>query len=212
MKRGMSVPAFLILVSMSFMASCAPSMKPVSTWKDEAFHGEHFKKVLVIAAAEKPGVRRFLEDEFVDQLRARGENAAPSYTFIPIENVMDKETIVDRMKGHDIDAVLITRLVSKREIDSYRPAGQKYGERIVVPLSSYADWYQYYADSVRHAEAPTYTVKREVNLETNLYEAKDEKLIWSRVTRVTLENERDKQFREYVTMTIRALCDDKMLR
>jgi hypothetical protein len=212
MKTRKGVAVFLILASMFLMTSCASSMKPVSTWKDDAFHGGYFKKVLVIAAAEKPGVRRFLEDEFVDQLRARGVNAVASYTFIPIEKVMDKETIVDKMKGHDIDAVLITRLVNKKVIESYRPAGEKYGERYVVPLSSYTDWYQYYADSVRHAEAPTYTVKKEVNLETNLYEEKDEKLIWSRLTRVTLEDERDKQFKEYVTMMIKALYEDKMFR
>ena len=208
MKRGEGIAVILmVVVSVSLMVSCAASMKLVSVWKDDTYHGEHFRKLLVIGTAEKPGVRRFFEDEFVDQFRARGIHAVASYTLIPIDKVTDKETIAEKIKDQGIDAVLITKLVDKKVIESYRPAGERY----VIPLGYYNDWYQYYADSIRHSAAPTYTVKKEVSLETNLYEARNEKLIWSGHTRMTLENERDKQIKEYVTLIIKTLLSDEKI-
>jgi len=207
MKRGEGIAVILLAASVSLIASCAASMKLVSVWKDDTYHGEHFRKLLVIGTAEKPGVRRFFEDEFVDHLKARGIQAVGSYTLIPIDKVTDKETIAEKIKGQDIDAVLITKLVDKKVIESYRPAGERY----VIPLGYYNDWYQYYADSIRHSAAPTYTVKKEVSIETNLYEARNEKLVWSGLTKVTLENERDRQIKEYVTLIINTLLSDKKL-
>jgi hypothetical protein len=207
MKRGEGIAVILMVVSVSLMVSCAASMKLVSVWKDDTYRGEHFRKLLVIGTAEKPGVRRFFEDEFVDQLRARGIQAVASYTLIPLDKVTDKETVAEKIKGQDIDAVLITRLVDKRVVESYRPAG----ERIVVPHSYYNDWHQYYADSIRFSAAPTYTVKKEVSLETNLYETRNEKLVWSGLTRMTLENERDKQIKGYVTLIIKTLLSDEKI-
>jgi hypothetical protein len=204
-RKGIVV--ILMVVSVSLMTSCAASMKLVSVWKDDTYRGEHFRKLLVIGTAEKPGVRRFFEDEFVDQFRARGIQAVASYTLIPIDKVTDKETIAEKIKGQEIEAVLITRLVNKRVIESYRPAG----ERFVVPHSSYSDWHQYYADSIRFSAAPTYTVKKEVSLETNLYETMNEKLVWSGLTRMTLENERDTQVKEYVTLIIKTLLSDEKM-
>lgn len=207
MKQREGIAVILMVVSMSLMVSCAASMKLVSVWKDDTYRGEHFRKLLVIGTAEKPGVRRFFEDEFVDQFRARGIQAVASYTLIPIDKVTDKETIAEKIKGQDIDAILITRLVDKKVVESYRPAG----ERFVVPHSYYNDWHQYYADSIRFSAAPTYTVKKEVSLETNLYETRNEKLIWSGLTRMTLENERDKQIKEYVTLIIKTLLSDEKI-
>jgi len=168
-KRRITLPYLLFIICTFFCASCATTTV-TDVWKDKDYQGKA-QKIVVIMAARSPDMRNMFEDRFVGELDARGNNAFQSHTIIPMEQLRDKELVKSKIKSTGADTVLISRLVDTKTIESYMP-----GQIYVVP-SFYYGWGSYY--SVLFA-GYGYTDDIQVAyIETNLYDVKTEKLIWS---------------------------------
>ncbi len=155
----------LLIIAFLLITSCASrSTKLTSVWRDENYTG-HLKKVFVIGASPNPTVRSAFEREFVSQLKSLGVDAVPSHYSIFPEKMLDKDTIVSKIKGLEIDSVLITRLVWKDEKTYY---GTSY----------YEDYRESYRSSKRMRNLKDVTFK----VETKLFDAGTEKPIWSAVS------------------------------
>jgi hypothetical protein len=165
----------LLLMSAAFLLSCATSPSRsttvmTDTWKDKNYNGKP-QKILVIMAAKSSDMRNLFEDRFSGELQNRGNNADQSYTIIPFEQLRDKELVKSKIKSSGADAVIISRLVDTKTIEAYMP-----GMIYVVP-DLYYDWWGYYA--VVFADYG-YTGDVAVSyIETNVYDVKTEKLVWS---------------------------------
>jgi hypothetical protein len=140
------------------------------TWKDKTYQGKP-QKIMVIMAARSSDTRNLFEDRFAGELQGRGNDAFQSYTSIPFEQLRDKELVKSKIRSSSADTVLISRLVDTKTIESYNP-----GLIYVVP-QPYYDWWGYY--NIVFAD---YGYTGDVSvayIETNLYDVKTEKLIWS---------------------------------
>ena len=165
--RKLSLP---ILVILAFsVLSCASTMV-TDVWKDKTYQGSP-QKILVIMAAKSPDIRNMFEDRFTAELQERGNDAVQSYKTIPFEKLRDKELVKAMIKSSGADTVLVSRLVDTKTIESYSP-GLVYS----VP-GFYYDWWGYY-EMVFVDYGYTYDI-RVSYIETNLYDVKTEKLIWS---------------------------------
>lgn len=170
MKKRFEMFTILTLTSFLLFASCSTT-KMGTVWVDKNYQGGKIKKIFVIGVSKDPTVRRVFEDEFVGQLKAQGTDAIPSYSQIPDEKMIDRPTVESKMKEMGADGVIVTTLVDQNT--------QK-----VERSTYYADrgWHGYYRHSynatlVRHQ---TTSYQYEVfNLETKLYEIRDQKMIWS---------------------------------
>ena len=161
----------LLLTGAAFLfASCTTTTVMTDVWKDKAYQGKP-QKILVIMVAKFPDTRNLFEDRFVGELNNRGNNAFQSYSIIPFEQLREKELVKSKIKSSDADTVLIARLVDTKTIESYNP-----GMIYVVP-DSYYDWWGYYA--VVFADYGYTGDVRVAYIETNIYDVKTEKLIWS---------------------------------
>ena len=191
MKQGKHFNVFILAaISLLLMASCA-STKLYSVLRDESYSGK-IKKVFIIGAFPKPDIRRKFEHEFVNQLKSRGVDAVASNQLIPSDKMLDKETIVSKIKGLDIDAVLVTRLVEKKTI-----------------VTDYGGWYYNYSGGYERA------FKDElVSLETNLYEVWTEKLIWSVLSETYLMEERSSytSMKSLVKGIVEKLSEEKFIK
>jgi len=161
----------LFLISTTFLlASCTTTTVMTDVWKDKTYQGKP-QKIVVIMVAKSPDMRNLFEDRFVGELGTRGNNAFQSYTIIPMEQLRDKELVKSKIRSSGADTVLISRLVDTKTIESYNP-----GLIYVVP-GAYYGWWGYY-DIVFADYGYTGDV-RVAYIETNLYDVKTEKLIWS---------------------------------
>ena len=161
----------LLLISAAFLlASCTTTTVMTDVWKDKTYQGKP-QEIVVIMVAKSPDMRNLFEDRFSAELDARGNNAFQSYTIIPMEQLRDKEMVKSKIRSSGADTVLISRLVDTKEIKSYRP-----GQIYAVP-SAYYGWGGYY-DIVFADYGYTGDVQV-AYIETNLYDVKTEKLIWS---------------------------------
>jgi hypothetical protein len=197
-------PGFVMLIAICITACAATRL--TSAWKDPSYQGQP-RKIMVIGVAKKPLNKRIFEDEFVRQLKARGANAVASYTVMPDEKQGDHAAIAAKMKEQGADAVLISRLASKKTVHTYVPGSVTY------PPSYYGTWRDYYGYGYQAMYTPGYTAEDEYALmETNLYDAGNDKLIWSASSETELRGSDQSQIISYIGVMVNAMADQKLLR
>lgn len=172
MIRFLRKPFGLSMLIALLVTACA-STQLTAVWKDPSYQSRP-TKIMVIGVAKNPVNRRLFEDEFVRQLKSRGTDAIASYTVLPDRQQDDQEAIAKKVAELRADTVLITRLVSKKIVQVYVPGTPYY------PPPYYGRWPDYYGYGYNYMYTPGYIAEDEYAvIETNLYEAKSDKLIWA---------------------------------
>jgi hypothetical protein len=168
----------------SVVASCGTTSMQ-SAWKDETYQTTP-KKIMVIGVAKNPGKRRFYEDQFASVLQKRGIGAIPSYQHFAGDGRMDSTAAIAKMQELGADAVLVTRLLDKKTVETYYPPSVTYMGPSYYP-SYYGGWYGYY--SYDYMTTPGYTaVEDYYYLETNLYDLGTRKLVYSGLSETTISS------------------------
>ena len=168
MQAGPVIRILVLAVAALALAACA-STRPAYEWRNEAFAGP-VERILVIAAIKRSTQRRVYEDEFVDSLAARGGKAVAGYTLITSSADLTREQIERAVRGQDIDAVLVTRLLGVEEVEVYEPPMRQDYHR---------NYYRYYSFALTEAGPGYYRRYRVLTLETNLYDTASGELVWS---------------------------------
>lgn len=163
-------PAIAILLS-----SCA-STSLTTAWHDQSYSGNNsLGDVLVIAVTEQETSRRLYEDGFVAKFAESGVRGIPSYSLQISEIEPTRQAVQTAVDMANARFVLITRHLSTDKKQHYRPPEPIY----IDPY--YSSVYRYYPMAyreVRYSPGYNYTVTT-VSIESNLYDAQTEKLIWS---------------------------------
>ena len=168
---GLNPLGYLTVIAMLLTACATTQLNTV--WKDPNYQTRP-ARIMVIGVARNPINRRLFEDEFVSQLKARGTDAIASYTVLPDRQQDDHVAIAAKVKELGADTILITRLVSKKIVQTYVPGTAYY------PPPYYGSWPDYYGYGYRYMYTPGYIAEDEYAvIETNLYEARSDKLVWA---------------------------------
>ena len=211
MKRRKILTVWLAFFSCFVISSCAtPKAELTSVWKDQAYQGGYLKKILIIGASRKESTRRYFEDEFVRQLRARGTDAVASYEIIPFDKVLDKATVTEKMKGSRVDSVLITKMLFKTTVDTYTPPQQPNWNELYTESFSGGEEAFGYASGT---SAPkTSTGKAVVRLEINLFETGAEKPLWSASSDMPVKDDPKNEIKSLVDVLIQRLVQERLIR
>ena len=181
----------LILIFMILLISCVAT-EIQDIWKDNNYQSK-IKKIFVIGVSQVNIIRRQFENEFVNQLTIKGIEAIPSYTVLSPDKMLDKNTIVSKIKDMNIDGVIITQLIKKTR------------EYTTVPGNTYHTNYvkSYNSGSVSSADL--------VILETNLYDAKSEELVWSGLSKTINQRTTSNAIKPVIEVIIQNLSKDNMI-
>jgi len=205
MRHALRISTSMGMLIAVLTTACATT-KITAAWKDPSYQG-HPRKIMVIGVAQKPLNKRVMEDEFVRQLKARGANAVASYTVMPDEKQSDHTVIDAKLKEQGADAVLISRLASKKTVHTYVQGSVTY------PPSYYNNWRDYYGYGSQSVYTPGYTAEEEYALmETNLYDAGSDKLIWSAASETEIRGSDQNQIKSYIGVMVNAMADQKLVR
>jgi len=195
------VTCFIIAIIIFLLTSCATT-KLTTVWKDESFH-KTIRKIVVVGAFRQPSIRNFFEDEFVRQLNSGGIDALASYTLVPINDLDKKAVLMTEIRRTGADAVLVTRMIDKKTVESYVP-----GEVYVVP-NYYYGWGPYFD----YIYQPGYMVREEYAFaETNIYETKNEKLIWAARSQTLLSGNNQDLIKSFVSTMTDKIASDKLIK
>ena len=198
MIRSLRNPFGLFILIAMLVTACA-STQLTSVWKDPSYQTRP-AKIMVVGVAKNPLNRRLFEDEFVQQLKSRGTDAIASYTVLSDEQQGDPAAIAKKVTELGADTVLITRLVSKKIVQVYVPGSPYY------PPPFYGTWPDYYGYGYRYMYTPGYIADDEYAvIETNLYEAKSNKLIWAASSETGINNSDQNLIQSYIGVMVKTM-------
>ncbi len=166
------------------------------------------KKILVIAVVENYLIRQEFEDQMEKLLAKSGVESVPSYTILAARNEMMEGELKQRIKEADLDAVLVIRPKSVRNESQEVITGGIY----VPPPGYYSFWPYWSMASGSFYPTSSYTQQNTiVRAEFNLYNTKDEKLLWSGETDTLYSKDFDKLGKQYAQMLVKKLKSDKVI-
>jgi hypothetical protein len=199
-RYGMSL---LMMIAAVQLSGCA-STSVTAVWRDEAYSGRPHK-ALVLLVTGRPIIMRVFEDEFAQQLKARGVDAIPGYTLLPVDRKLEKEEIQAAVEKIQADTLFITRLVDKQSYDTYYP-GSVY---VTHAGPRGPGWGGYYDRGLTTYQAtPGYTVQQDVlHVETQLYNVNTEQLIWSVMTETLTGSALESEVKDFVTVIMKSLTE-----
>ena len=206
MKRLFKLATLALFASLLF-SSCSTT-KITETWKDDGYQGAPFSDLFVIGVAKKETTRRSFENMFVEKLKAAGVQAVASSSVMESNQKIEKEAILAAIEKLDIDAVLITRLVSLKEKEIRSPSTSEQGRPDDYQGRYYTDYSTAYGAPHQPAE---YTTSIRVGLETKLYDVETEKLIWAATSKTANPKSKIKLFDAVIEALVRDLKRNKLL-
>jgi len=198
----MFIKKFMVLLLTVAVASCATTSL-VDSWKEEGTHGP-YKHPMIIGVSDSQQTRQIYEKHVVAELKKRNITATPSYKSITSKHKINRDTIIDAVKDTNIDAVLLTYLVSADSEMKYRDS----------PLSM-----GYSGNVEDHRISDTIVSKRGVSrseevyvLKNDLYDVRSKSLVWSARTKSVGPESVDQVIEEVTALLIKEMFSDGILQ
>lgn len=170
MKTGPRM-AWLIAVVTLIVSACAATTLDM-TWRDPAYRGRPFAKLLVVGATDDAANRRLYEDALVGALKGRGVDAVASHTLIPRESDVRRDKIAEAVKASGADGMIATRLIGVETRTTQMP-GQATGQ---AAGQEDTDLFHYY--SLLGSQTIVREDYRVASLDTTVFDARTEKMVW----------------------------------
>jgi len=203
------------LLIVPLLLSACSSTQVQSTWKDPYYQAVP-QKVMVVGVTQRPASRRLFEDEFVWQLKALGIDAVASYTVVSDRKQNNQRAIARQVRRLGADAVLITRTVGYETVKTRVPgtvhvppmpypaaAGTPY-----QPPPFYNTWQDYYAYGYQTMYTPGYIAEdKYAIIETNLYQASNDKLVWAATSETSLGGSKKKSIKNYIKEMVKTMIE-----
>jgi hypothetical protein len=186
--RGWLIAALAFVVAVGAVACATTQFK--STWKDPtaqpiALQGQ---KVAAFLITPNESMRRSGEDILSRELSARGVQGIPGYQLTGDKPSQDSEVLRKKLGEMGVDGAVILRVVDRRQEVNYVPGSPYYG-------SMYGYWDYGWAMTASPGYLQTDTI---VSVETLVYSARDEKLLWGGVSETIDPRNLDKFIKEIV--------------
>ncbi len=168
-----AVRAIALTLPILLAVGCA-STRIGSAWSEPGRPAKPYRDILVFGVAAKSKIRRAYEDSFVAALKDQGVRARAGSSLLPEGALDDPEAVKRAVSLSRADGVIVTHLVGET------------ARTVLVPPRTYTDpefygrLYPYYGRVYDTVAEPGYYARYPVlQLETNLYDARRESLVWS---------------------------------
>ncbi len=190
----MRITRILLLLLLLSLTGCA-SVSMVASWKEPATPTKRYGKILVAGITENRLMRQLFEEVLSGELRKKGVVATPSYTITGVEEKQTRDSLENAVRKTTSDGVLTTRVTSSKKVTDSRVGYVMTSQGFTNPyLSNYDvlpnDLYGFYGASVVSyatfdMKPVQVTTSTTFTLETNLFDAITNKMVWSGTTTVT---------------------------
>jgi len=173
---------FAFLTILTFAVSCAPSTQITGSWKNEDAGIASIDKILVTALTGRVAARQAVEDDLAAALERQGYTTIKSMSVLPPTFTDDatpnREELLSRIRDTGADAILTVALIDEETESRYVPG--TYGYAPYPRFGYYGTFWGYYNMWYPILFDPGYYEEDKVYfIETNLYDARSEQLLWS---------------------------------
>jgi len=206
-----NIKLYPIITTILLLSACASS-KITNTWISPKAPIQKYNKIMVVGinGNETWGSKEKMERELVDRLRERGQNGvAATDTYGPkaFRN-LNEDTVVKRLEGTGVDAVLTIVLLNKTKEKYYVPARVYYTPYIMY---HHHFWGYYNTMTARIYSPGYYTYDKKYFWESNLYDMKTKELIYSVQTESFNPSSSEQLAHEYSDLIIKNMSNNTVI-
>jgi hypothetical protein len=187
----------LAAAAMALTACASTTLR--DSWADPSYSSGPFRKVMVVGVSANPVNRRVFEDGFAAKLTPIGVQAVRSYTVLPQPGMIPQQDFDSAAKASGADALLMVHLL---RVDT---------KTQVVPVSVPVSGVGYYGMYRGWTTVPEVTQYDLATVETNVFEVKTDKLVWSGITETFNPNSVAAETPGFADVIIKALSDRGLL-
>jgi len=198
----MNVRPYVVAVLSVLLAACA-NTKVIDHWVYEG-HTTPYTHPMVIGVSDSQQTRQIFEKHFVAELKKINIIATPSYMLISSKQKMNRETVINAVRGTDIDAVFVTYLVSSENVVKHHESPMSQGYSGDVEDHRLSD--TLVSTRGRTSDAEIVTLKNDV------YDASSKKLVWSTQTRTVAPESIDEVVIDVTAILISHMLDDNVIK
>ncbi|UCG13127.1 MAG: hypothetical protein JSU72_01135 [Deltaproteobacteria bacterium] len=208
MKTFFKLSCSFAIIGLFFSTSCtSTSTKMSSVWKDNKYTGGFIDNVMVVGRSDKFERRKMFEETFVKRFEKHGVRAVSSVAATSPNRELSKEIIIAKAEKLEIDTVLVTHLISVNKEEEYHPPSTTAAPNRYFRFDTYS-----YSSGDYSKYGGTYSEKKHVKLESNLYELATEKLIWSAKSETIDPKSVSDVFDSLCVTIMKNLRENKLLR
>lgn len=200
--KSIKVKNVVVLLLSIVIVSCAGTSVKES-WILEG-HNKSYKQPMIIGISDSQQTRRLYENYMVAELNKKNINAIASHTLISSKQKIDRDTVIVTVKGTEIDAVIVSYLVSDEAVTVHRDSPLNTGYSSNAENNKVSDT----LISVRGRSSSGEIVV----LKNDLYDTQTKSLVWSVQTRSVAPESIDQVITEVTELLIKQMFDDKLLK
>jgi hypothetical protein len=179
MKPSILVTTTLFIVT-GFFVACSSSTDIMAVWRSPEVTTGQYKNICIAAITENASNKQVVEQEMHNQLKAKGVESTRLVDLLPYKftgTPNEKDLILDKVRSNGNDGILTFTLIKQKDETRYVP-GTVYSPP--AAYGYYGTFGGYYGYNGGRMYDPGYYTQDEIYfIETNLYDVKTEKLVWS---------------------------------
>lgn len=170
-----------MLILTALVIACTTPQKITSYWVNkEALPKEPYKAIYFLAITQNQSTQPIVENLMADLLVSRGRKVVLNSELYPpsfsATSQLSREQLVDNITRTGCDGVLTVAVLDTKTTETYHQ-GSSYAPMNYGYYGSYYGYYNYYYPIVY---SPSYyTTNKTYYLETNFFDVKTDKLLWS---------------------------------
>ncbi|GAB2690975.1 hypothetical protein GCM10027037_12720 [Mucilaginibacter koreensis] len=173
-----SVSAIILLI-----AACGTSTMITGSWRKPNATAARYHNVFIAALTSNIPLKQQVESGLQQQLQQRGLRVEKSTDVFPpnfsTQTGQRRELVLERIQSTGADAILTVALLRQETESRYIPTGGGYYNP-GLRYGYYGRFWNYYSNWYPYVYSPGYYDQSKVYyLETNLYDAHTEDLIWA---------------------------------
>ncbi|MGY3214816.1 hypothetical protein [Mucilaginibacter sp. HD30] len=175
-----SVKIFIALAAL--LVGCGTTTQITSSWRKPNATADSYNHIFVAALSSNIAAKQAVEDGIQQQLQEKGIKVDKGLDAFPPDfntnSAQRKDLVLSRIKSTGADGILTIALL-KEDTETHYRAGSGYWNP-GLRYGYYNTFWNYYNNWYPSLYAPDYYDETKVYyLETNLYNAKTEQLIWT---------------------------------
>ncbi|WP_224744097.1 DUF4136 domain-containing protein [Pontibacter aquaedesilientis] len=197
-----------------FLYGCASSTQITGSWKSPEALPQQYQRIVVAALTDNVLARQEVENDLQAQLRLRGIEASKSIDLFPpsagAKTGPDVNLLLDRIKENGHDAILTAALVDEKTETRYVPGNVGYRPMTrFMWYGSFRGYYTYWYPTLY--DPGYYTEDKVYYLETNLYDAQTDKLVWAAQSRSYSPGSLRRAAAKFAEITVQKMSEDNVI-
>lgn len=210
-KKKMKAKPILFITMAALLQCCAPSTYITGSWKNSSATTKQYKSILVAALTGNTIAKSTLEN---DMQNALGKNVTTLKSIDELppgisSNDSSKANLLDKVQKKNVEAILTISIISRETESRYVRNGNPYDP---MGYSYYGDFWGYYDHWYPSFYGQGYYEENKVYfIETNLYDSKTEKLVWSAQSKTYSPDDLQPFSKEFASIIVSKMRTDGVL-